>query len=225
MSKRRIEEEEESDIDINSTDSVNFHALKNLLRQLIGEDAKALNLSAITDLVLEAPTTTIKTDGKESDPYAFLSAINFKDVKSNDYFKYIHKSDSDLSSYLNKISNKKNALLLSERLINMPIQVIPAIYKIVLEEAEKSEGTKYDNYLIPSRKYEVNDEVDENSSKRIKTVEVDFYHHEDKFLEINAKFFTKLEGKHGIIQTFILIDHQGLEKAIEQLEEAIAAAF
>lgn len=204
---------------------VDFHAVKNLLRQLLGEDGKKINLSGLADLVLEAPTTTIKTDGKESDPYAFLAPISVKDAKTTDYYKYINNSDLDLSTQLAKVSNKKVALLMNERLINMPIQVVPALYKIVLEEAEKSEGAAYDYYLIPSRKYEVNDEADNNSNKRVKTVEVDYYHHEDKFFEDNAIYTTALESKKGLIQTFILISHAGIIKAIGQLEDAIAAAF
>lgn len=194
------------------------------MRQLIGEDSKKLPLSQLTDMVLETPATTIKTDGKESDPYAFLAplSLNSKEVKQSEYVKYIYKTNTELSTFLNKISNKDNALLLSERLINMPIQVVPAMYKIVLDEVEKANGKKYDNYLIPSRKYQVNDESEENSHKKVKTVEIDFYHHEDKFFEENSKFKTQLESKHGVIQTFIIIDHDGLVKAIGELEDAIA---
>lgn len=222
------EEEEIVNIDFDFFDvdkDVDFHAVKNLMRQLIGEESKKLNLSALADLVLGAPTTTIKTDGKESDPYAFLAPINMKEAKSSDYIKFIHKSDSELSNTLNRISNKRVALLLSERLINMPIQIVPAMYKIVLEETEKSEGEHYDYYVIPSRKYEVNDEAEDNSNKRVKTVEVDYYHHEDKFLEENATHYTQLEPKNGLIQTFIVIGHDELNKAIGELEDAIAAAF
>ncbi|KAH3682883.1 hypothetical protein WICPIJ_006139 [Wickerhamomyces pijperi] len=256
MSKRRLEEaSEESDIDINSTDEevdsdqeeaeqsegeiinidfdffdinkeIDFHSLKNLARQLIGEDSKKLNLSALTDLILESPTTTIKTDGNDSDPYAFLAPLSFKELKNTDYMKYIHGTDTELSGFLNKISAKKNCLLFSERLINMPIQVIPAMYRIVLEDIEKSEGGEsfhYDNYLIPSRKYEVNNETDENSNKRIKTVDLDYYHFEDEFFESNAQLNVKLQNKNGIVQTFIVLDHKSLIKALEELEAAIAA--
>lgn len=209
--------------DINK--DIDFHAIKNLTRQLLGEDSKKIQISPLTDMILEAPTTTIKTDGKDSDPYAFLSALSLKELKGNDYLNYIHKSDSKLSAQLNKISHKNNSLLLGERMINMPIQVVPAIYKLTLEEAEKANGANYDNYLIPSRKYEVNDEADDNSNKRIKTVEVDYYHYEDKFFEENALFNTQLESKAGIIQSFIVIDHDSLIKAISQLEDAIASLF
>lgn len=194
-----------------------------MLRQLIGEDSKKLNLSELTDLVLDSLTTTIKTDGKESDPYLFLAPLNAKDLKSNDYFKYLHKADTGLSSYLNKISHKKVSLLLSDRLINMPIQTIPPTYKIVLEELEKNHSS-FDFYVIPSRKYEVNVDNDEKTNKKVKPeVEVDYYHYEDQFFEENAKFNVQLPARNGIVQTFIILDNEGLTKSITQLEDAINA--
>lgn len=204
---------------------VDFHAIKNLLRQLLGEDSKKINLSGLTDVVLDSPTTTIKTDGKESDPYAFLAPISVKDVKSSDYWKYINQTDLGLSTQLTKVSNKKVALLINERFINMPIQVIPALYKIVLEDVAKAEGEHYDYYLIPSRKFEVNEESEQNSNKKVKTVEVDYFHDEDKFLESNALYTNSLESKKGLIQSFILIGHDELLKSIVELEDAIAEAF
>jgi protein BCP1 len=179
----------------------------------------------LTDLILDASTTTIKTDGKEGDPYAFLAPVSMKDAKSTDYVKYINQCDLDLSTQLAKVSNKKVSLLMSERFINMPIQVVAPLYKIVLDDVEKAEGSHFDFYLIPSRKYEVNDEAEGNSNKRVKTVEVDYYHYEDKYFEDNATYITSLESKKGVIQTFILISHDGLTKAVGQLEDAIAAAF
>ena len=99
LTKKRAADDD-SDIDISSTDSenedklnvdedqeiinidfdffngnpdVDFHALKNLMRQLFGtQESSRIQLSALADLILESPTTTIKTDGKESDPYCCL---------------------------------------------------------------------------------------------------------------------------------------------------------
>lgn len=177
-------------------------------------------------MVLDATTTTIKTDGKESDPYLFLAPLTFKELKGNDYFKYIQSLDAELQNHLNKISHKNNLMLLSERLINMPIQVVPATFKIVLEEVEKNnDGKHYDNYLIPSRKYQINEESEDNSNKRVKTVDLDYYHYEDKFFEDNADFRFQTEPRGGLVYTFTVISHDGLVKAISQLEDAIAQAY
>jgi len=57
---------------------VDFHGLKTLLRQLLGIDAQLFNLSELADLILSQPLlgSTVKCDGKESDPFAFLTVLN-----------------------------------------------------------------------------------------------------------------------------------------------------
>ena len=60
--------------------AVDFHGLKILLRQLFDTDAQLFDLSALTDLILSQPLlgSTVKVDGNETDPYAFLTVINLK---------------------------------------------------------------------------------------------------------------------------------------------------
>ena len=61
--------------------AVDFHGLKNLLRQLFDNDAQLFDMSALADLILSQPTlgSTVKVDGNESDPYAFLSVLNLQE--------------------------------------------------------------------------------------------------------------------------------------------------
>ena len=49
-----------------------------MLVQLFQSDAEALKLEELTDLILAQPLlgTTVKTDGRESDPYAVLTVLN-----------------------------------------------------------------------------------------------------------------------------------------------------
>ena len=58
-----------------------FHGIKTLLRQLLDVDAALFDLSGLTDLILAQPLlgSTVKCDGNESDPYAFLSVLNIKE--------------------------------------------------------------------------------------------------------------------------------------------------
>jgi protein BCP1 len=60
--------------------STDFHGLKNLCRQLFDLDAQLFDLSALVDLILAQPMlgTTVKCDGKESDPFAFLTVLNLR---------------------------------------------------------------------------------------------------------------------------------------------------
>lgn len=58
--------------------AVDFHGIKTLLRQLLDVDAQLFDLSALSDLILSQPLlgSTVKVDGNESDPYAFLTVLN-----------------------------------------------------------------------------------------------------------------------------------------------------
>lgn len=267
--KRRVSEGEEysedSDIDVSSTESgsdddgddgmeevvnidfdffsgnpdVDFHALKNLLRQLFGpQESNRIQLSKLADLILQSPTTTIKTDGPESDPYCFLSFIDYKEHNESDYAKYLRKTDSRLATFLQTMdasTDKSCALVMSERLINMPPEVVPPLYRITLEDVSTSLGNDehYDFYLIVSRKYEVNfdtqsdedseeEQARERSKKRVKQDEVDYFHVEDGFLEKRAKIQFSSQPRKGVISSYTIIDHQGLVDSINELEEAIS---
>lgn len=60
-----------------------FHGLKILLRQLFDVDSALFDLAALADLILSQPLlgTTVKVDGNQSDPYAFLTVINLHEHK------------------------------------------------------------------------------------------------------------------------------------------------
>ena len=73
--------QETVDVDFDFFDlnpQIDFHATKNFLRQLFGDDNGEFNLSEIADLILgeNYVGTSIKTEGMESDPFAILSVIN-----------------------------------------------------------------------------------------------------------------------------------------------------
>lgn len=259
--KQKRPADDDSDIDISTTDSeneaaiinedqeiinidfdffngnpeVDFHALKNLMRQLFGpQESNRIQLSALADLILESPTTTIKTDGQESDPYCFLSFIDYKQNKDSDYAKYLKKVDSRLATFFETIdqSDKTCALVLNERLINMPPEVVPPLYKITLEDVTNALGDEkhYDFYVIVSRKYEVNFDMDEENltsnqsvKKKVKqSTEVDYFHEEDRFFEKRAKVYFNSEARKGLISSYVVLDHDGLTTSIDELEAAIA---
>lgn len=57
---------------------VDFIALKRLIAQLFQADANILYTHELAELILSQPLvgTTVKTDGRESDPYACLTVLN-----------------------------------------------------------------------------------------------------------------------------------------------------
>lgn len=59
---------------------MDYLAIKRLANQLLQGDAERLEVHDLADLVLSQPQvgTTIKCDGKESDPYAILTVLNLQ---------------------------------------------------------------------------------------------------------------------------------------------------
>ncbi len=58
-----------------------FHGIKTLLRQLLDADAPSFDLIALTDLILAQPLlgSTVKVDGNQTDPWAFLTVLNLQE--------------------------------------------------------------------------------------------------------------------------------------------------
>lgn len=291
MSKRRVDD---SDIDVSSTDEsdvenvpqdddmeevvnvdfdyfdldpqVDFHATKTFLRQLFGDDASQFDISGLADLILAENSvgTTIKTDGKEGDPFALLTVI---DVTSNlgkpsvkavvDYVLEKTKTNVEFNMVLSKLlvpskTTKDNAkqlrvgLVISDRMINMPVEVVPPMYKMLVEEMEKAENAheryEFDYFLVISKIYEMVEAVEEEDgqkSKRSKAgsskPQFDYFHHEDMILEDNAKYHSHYEYTNKLQETdsrrvfteygidprlsVILLDKKGLEKSVPEMEE------
>jgi protein BCP1 len=185
-----------------------FHGLKNLLRQLFDSDSPLFDLSALTDLILSQPLlgTTVKTDGNESDPFAFLTVINLHEHASHPAIKplstyLLSKSASNpalhttLKSLLSPDSPAQLGLILTERLINMPVQIVPPMYKMLLEEIEwalqENEPYNFTHFLVLSKTYtEVVSKLDEmemRPSKKWKKqkqrkAETFYYHPEDEVI-------------------------------------------
>ncbi|SGZ54976.1 CIC11C00000005456 [Sungouiella intermedia] len=294
MSKRRIQEED-SDIDVSSTDesdvesqqneemeevvnvdfdyfdlypTIDFHASKTFLRQLFGDDATQFDVSGLADLILSGNTvgTTIKTDGENSDPFALLSVINLTEnynkpsVKAVvDYVLSKSKSQLEFNTVLSKLlvpakttkdqsKQLKVGWIVSERMINMPVEVVPPMYKMLLEEMEKSENAhekyEFDYFLVVSKIYKlvdanIEEEEDGQKSKKkkagaAKTEEFDYFHYEDLVLEENAKYhghyaYTNQQQETDSRRVFteygidprlslILLDKKGLQKSIPEME-------
>ncbi|KAL2000875.1 hypothetical protein VTN02DRAFT_2537 [Thermoascus thermophilus] len=191
--------------------AVDFHGLKNLLRQLFDNDAQLFDLSALTDLILSQPLlgSTVKVDGNESDPYAFLSVLNLHEHKDKpviqDLIAYLQKkaasnpSFSPLASLLSQPTVPAIGLILTERLINIPTEVVPPMYTMLLEEIawalEDKEPYDFTHYLIVSKTYEeVESKLDMEESRPQKkkkksadhASEVFYFHPEDEVLQRHA---------------------------------------
>jgi len=223
MPKRKDQNEEDSspemeiiDVDFEFFDpaEIDYHAIKRLLRQLFQVDAELFHLNELTELILSQPLlgTTIKTDGKDSDPYAFLTVLNMNVHREHPSIKalisyFLEKSQTDtaLHSVLQRLFSSESlqssshvGLILSERLVNMPTEVVPPMYRMLGDEIiwanDENEPYQFQHYIVLSRLYrlskediEAMEEEEKNapSSKRSKLRKkqerkaIDSFHPED----------------------------------------------
>ncbi|CAG8622577.1 7894_t:CDS:2, partial [Diversispora eburnea] len=191
-----LKEEESVEIDFDFYDpkKIDFHSIKNLLNQLFSSDSELFNLSELTELIIEQPLvgSTVKVDGSESDPYAILTVLNMKVHKERQCMKSLvnyllekTKKDSRLNDILTNLfkENKHDVgLILSERLINMPVQLIPPMYKMLKEEIQwANESYEFEWYLIISKTYrEVASTIDEEMNLE---PTIFYFHAEDEIIE------------------------------------------
>ncbi|KEF55367.1 uncharacterized protein A1O9_08117 [Exophiala aquamarina CBS 119918] len=187
-----------------------FHGIKTLLQQLFDTDGQLFELSALTDLILSQPTlgSTVKVDGNETDAYAFLSVLNLQEHKDKHFMgkiiQYIHSKASSqpqlahLVQLLSQSTMPPIGLILTERLINVPSEVVPPMYTMLLEEIEwaiqDKEPYNFSHYLILSKTYtEVPsklDAEDDRPKKKTKAAggafETMYFHPEDEVLQRHA---------------------------------------
>lgn len=159
-----------------------FHGIKTLLQQLFDIDAQLFGLSAITDLILAQPLlgSTVKVDGNETDAYAFLSVINLQEHRDRPFVSkmidYLQQkassspSNSPIAKLLSLPEMPPIGLVLTERLINVPSEVTPPMYSMLLEEIkwalDEKEPYNFSHYLIISKTYtEVVSKLDEEDDR------------------------------------------------------------
>lgn len=184
---------------------IDFHGVKALLRQLFDVDANQFNMSELADLVLAQNTigSTVKTDGKGTDAYAMLTALN----------TFVHREKAPMQDILKYLVEKANTnealastvtplltgdhhvgLVFSERFINMPAEIAPPLFSMLIDEVEAAvednEPYNFSHYLILSKTYqEVESTLDVEERKRKKAKEESsmfYFHPEDEVLQKHA---------------------------------------
>lgn len=239
---------------------IDFHSIKTLVRQLFGDDHSKFDVSSLADVILakNAIGTTIKTEGINGDPFAMLTTVALSGKASEsrpcvraiaDYVLEKTAKDTEFNLMLRKVLKDpkfKTGLIISERVINMPVETIPPMYKMLVAELDNA-SESFDYYVIVSKVYqlvaanETEDADEENGRKKKKktdgdaTGEMDYFHYEDMVLEENALYHGNYrytnEGQetdsrrvfteYGIDPrlSVILIDKKGLAKSVPEMEE------
>ncbi|KAI0478445.1 p21-C-terminal region-binding protein-domain-containing protein [Xylariaceae sp. FL0804] len=188
----------------NFNEKIDFHGTKSLIRQLFDVDANLFDVSALADLILSQPTigSTVKTDGEEADPYALLTALNLQEHKDKkpvaqliEYINEKAKTTDGLAPIPELLSSGKHVgLVLSERLINMPSEIAPPMYGMLIDEIEAAvedkEPYEFTHYLVLSKTYhEIASVLDVEERKRKKGKQdspLFYFHPEDEVLQKHA---------------------------------------
>ncbi|KAL8948369.1 MAG: hypothetical protein Q9222_005440 [Ikaeria aurantiellina] len=195
-----------------------FEGFSRLLRQLLDTDASSFHLGAIADLILAQPLlgSTIKIDGNESDPCALLTILNLKEHKEKpvikDLINYLcdragtNPRLSTLPGLLSAGSSNEVGLLLTERLVNVATELVPPMYRMLLEEilwaVQDKEPYTFTHYLILSKTYSavpslLNEETNRPKKKMKPKVKegvhqgqsMYYFHPEDEVLQRHATMF------------------------------------
>ncbi|TLS27814.1 hypothetical protein PpBr36_01227 [Pyricularia pennisetigena] len=183
---------------------IDFHGVKALVRQLLDVDSQLFDLSALADVILAQHTigSTVKVDGKETDAYAFLTALNLHENRDKAPVAALTKYIAEKAAGSQSLaivpellaSGKHVGLILADRLINVPSEIAPPMYSMLIDEIEAAvedkEPYEFSHYLILSKTYtevESNLEVEERKKKKAKEEAPFFYFHpEDEILQKHA---------------------------------------
>ncbi|KAJ1986603.1 Mss4p nuclear export [Dimargaris cristalligena] len=194
-------EGDESDPDMKETVDVDFeffdpkegdfHTIKRLLSQLFVEDSEKMDISGMTELIIQQPLigTCVKVEN-DGDPYALLTVLNMQQHAEQNAIKklrnyLLHKARSSpkakdlLSKLLDPASKKAVGFVLSERLVNVPPQITPPMFRMLAEEiqwaVEDKEPYEFEYYILISKTYrqvesslDVDDEEETPAAKSAK---------------------------------------------------------
>ncbi|UZJ53199.1 hypothetical protein CBS101457_002519 [Exobasidium rhododendri] len=155
-----------------SPTEIDFAALKRLSQQLFSTHSIELNLAALVDDIIswgmkESIGTVVKVeDDEDADPFAFASVINLASPSSSAiqsegskslraYYKQIlntstassSKSAQSINGLLNS-STAKPLQIFHERMINLPPQIMPPLYRMLFDEVAANADLDAATHLV-----------------------------------------------------------------------------
>ena len=186
--------EDAKDIDVDfefmPASDIDYHGLKTLLKQVFSND-----VDIHQDLVEELIKDSIVIKSDSLDPIAFISLMDLKhkilEPIKDLLLKKVKNDD------FNAIFDKKVGLLFNDRLINMPAQLVPNLFRQFFDY-----DYKFDYVVYLSKVYEKTDEGDDSDDddgesaskpktpklkrKRPATKQAEYFQEEDEFVEKSA---------------------------------------
>ncbi|OWZ18884.1 BCCIP family protein [Phytophthora megakarya] len=184
-----------------------FHSVKQFLLAYL-PPSQPFDVSGLANAIVGQVTagTMVCVEG-EDDVYGFITALNLKSFASETSIQQVlqyvtKKCPSADASKLQQILNTKNVgLVLNERMVNLPYQLVPALHSALHEDIEwaiENEETeelrnsfKMDYFLILATCTEEKSGSEAKKGKKTKTTyeqTAKFFHNfEDEFLEQEAE--------------------------------------
>lgn len=134
-----FDSQEEIDVDFEFVKpcEIDYHGIKNLLNQLFAQDIQSLNDGELADIIISLKWGTVVKIDDQLDPYALITLLSSANPINciKRVFEFIESKSSKLSSI---IVGKHVGLIISDRLINMPPQLSPAMFKLLKQEVEEA---------------------------------------------------------------------------------------
>lgn len=138
-------DENESDIEVEFSfddfKEINFKSIRNLLKKYI--PGTQINYSEMADsIVNQIIVGTAITVDDSGDVYGFATVLNIKHQLNISYMKdiiniIVEACPSDLlNDFKSKINSKNTGLLINERLINVPDELVPHLHKNLYDDIE-----------------------------------------------------------------------------------------
>ncbi|KAJ3072337.1 Mss4p nuclear export [Podochytrium sp. JEL0797] len=147
-------EEELIDVDFDFFDpkEIDFHGLKSLIKQTVANDAEQFDISGLADLIIARPHlgSVVKVDDS-TDPYAVMTVLSLipdsktkklpapiTTIKEYILAKSAKSNKEHHTGFQILLNTKACGLLVNERLINMPPQIVVPMLKMLDEELDWS---------------------------------------------------------------------------------------
>lgn len=133
------------------------------MRQSLSNDENLVDVHPLADLILAESKrmgagTSIKTDGEESDPWGLLAAVDIRRCQAEPGLKpfvdYLLSTapPSTIASILDPSNTSRPAFLFSLRMLNLPLPLVPPLYKMLGSELSEANFT---HYMIWGRGYKL----------------------------------------------------------------------
>jgi protein BCP1 len=146
---------------------IDFAALKRLTQQLFHTHSADLNLSALVDDILSWGNKSVGTvvkveDDEDGDPFAFASVIDLAQVSKSEaskvlrqyYTKVLNTNTASTSKAAQSIqallasTSAKSLQIFHERMINLPPQIMPPLYRMLFDEIAASTELNVSSCLL-----------------------------------------------------------------------------